>query len=55
MWNLLVIERNFYVKGKIEVINKSNPNIKQFIEYFLQDLPFEAVVVYEYAEGEEQI
>lgn len=55
IWNLYVHESDYYVKNIAKIVNKSNPDIKRFLEYFLKELPFEMVVLYEYEEGEERI
>ena len=55
MWNLYVNEGTYYVRNTAQIVNKSNPDIKRFMEYFLRELPFEVVVLYEYEEGEERI
>ena len=55
IWNLYVYESDYYVKNIAKIVNKSNPDIKRFLEYFLKELPFEMVVLYEYEEGEERI
>lgn len=54
-WNLYVNEGTYYVRNTAKIVNKSNPDIKRFMEYFLRELPFEVVVIYEYEEGEERI
>ena len=55
VWNLYIDEGHYYVKNTAKIVNKSNPDIKRFKEYFLKDLPFEVVVLYEYENGEERI
>ncbi len=54
IWNLYVGENDWYLKENT-TINESNPDIERFKKFFLQDLPFESVVVYEYEKGEERI
>lgn len=54
IWNLAIIEHDWYIRN-LKEIKKKNPDIKRFVEFFLQDLPFEVVVLYEYADGEERI
>ncbi len=54
-WNLYVNEWTHYVSNTTNIVNKSNPDIKRFMEYFLRELPFEVVVIYEYEEEEERI
>lgn len=55
VWNLYVNEQNQYVKNVSNIVQKSNPDIKRFLDYLLEDLPFEIVVLYEYEKGEDRI
>ncbi|SMC72692.1 hypothetical protein SAMN06296952_2466 [Oscillospiraceae bacterium] len=54
VWNLLVNDVPMYFNG-ITFLKRTNPDLPRFVEYLLKDLPFEVVVNYRYAKGEERV
>ena len=54
VWNLLINDVPMCFNG-ITFLKRTNPDLPRFVEYLLKDLPFEVVVNYRYAEGEERV
>lgn len=54
-WVLYLNESGFYLNNLGIKINNNNPDIRRFIDFFLKDLPFDVVVLYEYEKGEDRI
>lgn len=55
IWDLYINESSFYINDWGIKIKNSNPDIGRFIDFFLKDLPFDVVVLYEYEKGEDRI
>ena len=55
IWDLYINEICFYINDWGIKKNNSNPDIGRFIDFFLKDLPFDVVVLYEYEKGEDRI
>ncbi|MDO4422816.1 MAG: hypothetical protein Q4C15_12345 [Eubacteriales bacterium] len=54
-WVLYLNECGFYLNNWGIKINNNNPDIRRFIDFFLKDLPFDVVLLYEYEKGEDRI
>ena len=54
VWNLFINDVPMYFNG-ITFLKRTNPDLPRFVEYLLKDLPFEVVVNYRYAKGEERV
>lgn len=54
-WVLYLNESGFYLNNLGIKINNNNPDIRRFIEFFLKDLPFDVVLLYEYRKGEDRL
>ena len=55
IWNLYINETGYYVNETGIVVHGNNPDIKCFIEFFLKDVPFDVVLLYEYNQGEDRL
>ncbi len=54
-WYLYINETGYYLNDYGIVAHANNPDIKRFTEFFLKDLPFEVVLLYEYDKGEDRL